>query len=49
MGYSEAGASVTRRAMKGFKARSGSPNEDINWNNATLRQRGRMLYMSTPF
>ena len=34
--------------MKGFKARSGSPNEDINWNNATLRQRGRMLYMSTP-
>lgn len=48
MGYSEAGASVTRRAMKGFKARSGSPNEDINWNNATLRQRGRMLYMSTP-
>ncbi len=48
MGYSEAGASVTRRAMKGFKAQSGSPNEDINWNNATLRQRGRMLYMSTP-
>ena len=47
-GYSEAGASLTRRAMKGFKARSGSPNEDINWNNATLRQRGRMLYMSTP-
>lgn len=47
-GYSEAGASVTRRAMKGFKARSGNPNEDINWNNATLRQRGRMLYMSTP-
>ena len=48
MGYSEAGASVTRRAMKGFKVWSGSPNEDINWNNATLRQRGRMLYMSTP-
>ena len=47
-GYSEAGASLTRRAMKGFKAKSGSPNEDINWNNATLRQRGRMLYMSTP-
>ena len=47
-GYSEAGASLVRRAMKGFKARSGSPNEDINWNNATLRQRGRMLYMSAP-
>lgn len=47
-GYSEAGASLTRRAMKGFAAKSGSPNEDINWNNYTLRQRGRMLYMSTP-
>ncbi len=47
-GYSEAGASLVRRAMKGFTPRSGSPNEDINWNNSTLRQRGRMLYMSTP-
>ncbi len=47
-GYSEAGASRTRRAFKGFDAHSGSPNEDINWNNYTLRQRGRMLYMSTP-
>ncbi|MBE6537947.1 MAG: phage portal protein [Ruminococcaceae bacterium] len=34
--------------MKGFTARSGSPNEDINYNNYTLRQRGRMLYMSSP-
>lgn len=47
-GYSEAGASLTRRATKGFTPRSGSPNEDINWNNAPLRQRGRMLYMSAP-
>lgn len=47
-GYSEAGASEVRRALKGFIARSGSPNEDINWNNATLRQRGRMLYMASP-
>ncbi|MCF8017830.1 MAG: phage portal protein [Vallitaleaceae bacterium] len=47
-GYSEAGASETRRALKGFLARSGSPNEDINWNNYTLRQRGRMLYMASP-
>lgn len=47
-GYSEAGASLTRRAMKGFTPRSGSPNEDIDWNNSTLRQRGRMLYMSAP-
>lgn len=28
--------------------RSGSPREDIDWNNSTLRQRGRMLYMSAP-
>ncbi len=48
MGYSDAGASQTRRALKGFLARSGAPNEDINWNNATLRQRGRMLYMGAP-
>ena len=47
-GYSDAGASLIRRALKGFQARSGSPNEDINWNTATLRQRGRMLYMGAP-
>lgn len=47
-GYSEAGASITRRALKGFTPDSGSPNEDINRNNATLRQRSRMLYMSSP-
>lgn len=47
-GYSEAGASITRRALRDFKARSGSPNEDIDWNNYTLRQRGRMLYMGAP-
>lgn len=47
-GYSDAGASVTKRSMKGFTANSGSPNEDINWNNMTLRQRSRMLYMSSP-
>ncbi len=47
-GYSDAGASHERRALRGFTARSGSPNEDINWNNYTLRQRGRMLYMSAP-
>jgi len=48
MGYGEAGASTSRRALKSFTARSGSPNEDINFNNATLRQRGRMLYMASP-
>lgn len=47
-GYSEAGASTTRRALKSFLAQSGAPTEDINWNNSTLRQRGRMLYMSSP-
>ena len=47
-GYSEAGASITRRALKGFVPDSGSPNEDINRNNSTLRQRSRMLYMSSP-
>lgn len=46
-GYSEAGASKNRRSMKGFTAKSSSPNEDINWNNYTLRQRGRMLFMSS--
>ena len=47
-GYSDAGASYQRRAMRGFNAQSGSPNEDINWNNDTLRQRSRMLFMSAP-
>ena len=47
-GYSEAGASLTRRALKGFIPDSGAPNEDINRNNATLRQRARMLYMAAP-
>ena len=47
-GYSEAGGSLTRRALKGFIPRSGAPNEDIDWNNYTLRQRGRMLFMSEP-
>lgn len=47
-GYSEAGASQTRRALKKFIARSSAPNEDIDWNNMTLRQRSRMLYMSSP-
>ena len=47
-GYSDAGASLTKRALKGFLAVSGAPSEDIDWNNATLRQRGRMLYMASP-
>ena len=45
-GYSEAGASHKKRSMKDFDAVSGSPSQDINDNNLTLRQRSRMLYMS---
>jgi lambda family phage portal protein len=47
-GYSDAGASWSRNALKGFKAASGSPREDIDFNNYTLRQRARMLYMAAP-
>lgn len=47
-GYSEAGASTRKKALKGFIASSGSPREDIDYNNYTLRQRGRILTMSTP-
>ena len=47
-GYSHAGASHTRKNLKGFNVESGSPAEDINSNNYTLRQRSRMLYMSAP-
>lgn len=47
-GYSEAGASWHKKALKGFNAPSGSPHEDIDFNNYTLRQRARMLYMAAP-
>lgn len=47
-GYSDAGASLDRRALRGFKPNSGAPSEDINPNNSTLRQRSRMLYMAAP-
>ena len=47
-GYGDAGASLTKRSLKGFTARSGSPSEDIDFNNFTLRQRARMLYMAAP-
>ncbi len=47
-GYSDAGASNQKIALKAFNAVSTTPIEDVDWNNATLRQRGRMLYMSTP-
>lgn len=47
-GYSQAGASYTKKTLKGFNPESGSAAEDINSNNYTLRQRSRMLYMSFP-
>lgn len=47
-GYGDAGASHSKRSLKGFKAHSGSPREDIDYHNLTLRQRARMLYMAAP-
>lgn len=47
-GYSDAGASLMRKALKGFIPNSGSPGEDIDENNQTMRQRARMLYMASP-
>lgn len=47
-GYSESGASRTRKALKSYHASSGSAQEDIDFNNQTLRERGRDLFMSTP-
>lgn len=47
-GYGEAGASWYKKAVKAFNAPSGSPREDIDFHNATLRQRSRMLYMAAP-
>lgn len=47
-GYGDAGASYAKKALKGFIAASGSPREDIDAHNYTLRQRARMLYMAAP-
>ena len=47
-GYGDAGASWKKRALKSFLANSSSSHEDIDWNNYTLRQRARMLYMAAP-
>ena len=47
-GYGDAGASLTKRSLRAFNARSGAPIEDIDFHNATMRQRGRMLYMASP-
>jgi lambda family phage portal protein len=47
-GYSEGGASASKKSMRGWKARSASPAEDIDLNLQTLRDRCRDLYMNAP-
>lgn len=47
-GYSDAGASYTKNAFKGFTGESISPKLDIDYNNHELRSRSRMLVMSAP-
>lgn len=47
-GYSEGGASHTKRSMKGFTGRSESPKKDIEGNLNTLRNRSRLLFMNAP-
>jgi len=47
-GYSEGGASRRKNSLKGFRARSYSPQEDIDLNLDLLRQRSRVLNMTSP-
>ena len=47
-GYDESGASHSKSAMQGWNASSKSPQEDIDRNLHTLRQRSRSLMMSAP-
>lgn len=47
-GYSHSGASQTKKALKGFNVSSVGAVSDINENNQTMRQRSRILYMSSP-
>lgn len=44
-GYSESGASVRKKSMKGWQAWSSSPQADIDMNLDILRQRSRDLFM----
>lgn len=47
-GYSEGGASRRKNSLKGFRAESYSPLEDIDTNLDLLRQRSRTLFMTSP-
>jgi len=44
-GYSHHGANTNKKAMRGWISESNSPEEDINDNLSTLRERSRDLYM----
>ena len=47
-GYDEGGASHDKNSMRGWRESSKSPQEDIDRNLDTLRQRSRSLMMSAP-
>ncbi len=47
-GYDESGASHTKKSMIGATSVSGNPNQDINDNLDTLRNRSRQLFMNGP-
>jgi len=47
-GYSQSGASRTKKSMVGWTAESRSPQDDIDNNLNLLRQRSRDLYMGSP-
>ena len=47
-GYSHSGASRVKKALKSYVASSGSAQEDIDYSNQILRERGRDLFMSSP-
>lgn len=47
-GYDQSGASRKKKSMKGWRANSKSPQEDIDCNLDILRQRSRDLFMSAP-
>lgn len=46
-GYSESGASTTKKSVAGWKTASGSPQQDIDQNLGTLRARSRSLFMNS--
>ena len=48
-GYREAGASTSKRSLRGFSQRSSDTVKDIDENLYTLWNRSRMLYMDEPY